>query len=409
MERLPDSHAAVSPLQVSPEQRHGGRLLSWAFGFAPVVMLLLTLEVHTSLAARLIKTYAWPVVAMEIAVIVIAFVEGARLRLPRLVLALLLAFGLLAWWMAATAANPFFSLLRTALWTVHLLFGWAICQLKFIDAEDAAQGLLAGFAAFAILLAAYVAQLEPSASYNWIEDLPGFGNLRRFGFYAAPAAAACFGLVALTPRCWWLWGSVSAVAFTMTFWTGSRGAAWAVIVALSVTAAIFPGARSPRAAGVTIVAAVTGFAIAAALPPIPFEPLSRFGTLDGNGRVEIWTAAVESIAARPWFGYGEAHTLRAHWQGREFGVAQPHNVILQVLLAWGFVGAALLGVLGFLLGRVVVRQCRSDPRSLPVLAPAIVLAAFSMIDGTLYNVHPTSIFALGVGLAARHRAHWRRT
>jgi len=82
----------------------------------------------------------------------------------------------------------------------------------------------------------------------------------------------------------------------------------------------------------------------------------------------------------------------------------PHNVVLQVLLAWGFVGAALLAPLGFMLGRVVVRQGQSDPRLLPVLAAAIVLAAFSMIDGTLYGIHPTSVFAMGIGLAAGRRA-----
>jgi O-antigen ligase len=404
MERVSDSHAAVSHLQVSSGHRLGGKLISWAFGFAPVVMFLLTMDVHASLAGRLLKNYAWSVIAVELAVIVIAFVEGARIRLPRLAVALLLAFAVLAWWTAATAASPLTGLVRTALWTVHLLFGWAICQLRFIDARDAAHGMLAGFATFAILLAAYVGLLEAPAGYNWIEDLPGFGNLRRYGFFAAPAAAMCFGLLALTPRRWWLWGGVAAIAFTMTFWTGSRGALWALIGGLSVTAAIFPGARSLRATGVMVAAALAGLAIAAALPPIPEEPLGRFGMLDGNGRVEIWTAAIEAISARPWFGYGEGQLLHAHWHGRDFRVAQPHNVVLQVLLAWGFVGAALLALLGFMLGRVVVREGKSDPRSMPVLAPAIVLAAFSLIDGTLYNIHPTSIFAMGIGLAARRHA-----
>jgi O-antigen ligase len=113
---------------------------------------------------------------------------------------------------------------------------------------------------------------------------------------------------------------------------------------------------------------------------------------------------VEAISARPWFGYGEAHTLHAHWAGRNLRVPQAHNFVLQVLLAWGLFGASLLALLGFILGRVVVRQGKSDPRSLPMLAPAIVLAAYSMIDGTLYHVHPTSIFAMGIGLTAGRRA-----
>lgn len=397
----------VSSLQLSSEHRVGGKLLSWAFGFAPVVMVLLTLGVHTSPETRAIKTDLWSVVAVELAaILVVAFVGGARVRLPRFVVALLLAFAVLAWWTAVTAARPSASLIHTALWTIHLLFGWAICQLSSIDAEEAAHGFLAGFAAFAIVLAAYAGQLFPLASYDWEWDLPGFHNPRRFGFYAAPAAAMCFGLMALTPRRWWLWGGVSATAFAMTFWSGSRGAVWALIVGLSVFAAIFPSARSLRAAGVTIGAALTGLAIAAALPPIPGEPLGRFGGLNGNGREEIWAAAIDAISARPWFGYGEGQAFLAlhfpPWM--DLMPPHPHNVVLQVLLAWGFVGAGLLALLGFMLGRVVVRHGQSDPRLLPVLAAAIVLAAFSMIDGTLYGIHPTSIFAMAIGLAAGRRA-----
>jgi O-antigen ligase len=399
----------VSYVQPRSAQRLGGKLLLWAFGFAPVVQILLTLGVRTSPETLQIKTDAWSLVAVEIAVIVIAFVEGARVRLPRLVVALLLAFAVLAWWTAATAASPSFGLRHTALWTVHLLFGWAMSQLRFIDAEEAAHGFLAGFAAFAILLAAYVGQLNPLASsldsYDWRYDLPGFGNLRRFGFYAAPAAAMCFGLLALTPRRWWLWGGVSATAFAMMFWSGSRGAVWALIAGLSVTSAIFPTARSLRAAGVTIGAALTGLAIAAAVPAISSQPIGRFGRLDGNGREEIWAAAMQAISARPWFGYGEAQAFLAlDWPPWMSIMPHPHNVVLQVLLAWGLVGAALLALPGFMLGRVVVRHGQSDPRLLPVLASAIVLAAFSMIDGTLYGIHPTSVFAIGIGLAAGRRA-----
>jgi O-antigen ligase len=404
MEHVPNPHAPVLHLQVSSGHRLGGKLISWAFGFAPVVMFLLTLDVHSSIPARLIKIYAWPVVAVELAVIVIAFVEGARVKQPRLVVALLLAFAVLAWWTAATAANPVISLLRTGLWTVHLLFGWAIFQLRFIDAEGAAHGFLAGFATLAILLAAYVGQLVPPAGYDWIDGLPGFGNVRPFGYYAAAAAAMCFGLVALTRRRWWLWGGVSAIAFAMTFWTASRGPFWALIGGLSVMAANFPAARSLRAAGLTIGAALMGFALATALPSIPGEPLSRFGMLHGNGRVEIWAAAVEAISVRPWFGYGDGHVFHAHWAGRDGRVVHAHNLVLQVLLAWGFVGAALLALLGFMLGRVVVRQGKSDPSLMPVLAAAIVLAANSLVDGTLYHIHPTSIFAMGIGLAAGRRA-----
>jgi O-antigen ligase len=398
---------AGKSFQPIPGYRAKSKLISWMFGFAPVVHILLTLGVHRSPATLAIKAEALAVIAVEASVIGIAFVEGARVRLPRLVVGLLLAFAVLAWWTAATAASRSVSLTHTALWTVHLLFGWAICQLSFINPEDAAHGFLAGFAAFAILLAAYVGQFVPLTDVQWLADLPGFGNLRRFGFYAAPAVAMCFGLLALSPRRWWLWGGVSATAFAITFWTGSRGVVWAVLGGLSVVAAVFPAARRLRAAAVTAGAALVGLVVAAALPPIPSQAIGRFGSLDGNGRVEIWAAAVKAIWARPWFGYGEAQAFHAldwpSWIGSNVRF-QPHNVVLQVLLAWGFVGAVLLGVLGFMLGRVVIRHGQSDPRMLPVLAAATVLAAFSLIDGTLYNIHPTSVFAMGIGLAAGRRA-----
>jgi O-antigen ligase len=148
-----------------------------------------------------------------------------------------------------------------------------------------------------------------------------------------------------------------------------------------------------------------GFALAAAVPAIPTQPIGRFGRFDGNGREEIWAATVDAILSRPWFGYGEGQAFVAlHWPAGISILPHPHNVVLQVILAWGLLGAALLGVLGFKLGRVVVRQGQSDPRVLPVLAAAIVLAAYSLVDGTLYNVHPAGVFAMAIGLAAGRRA-----
>lgn len=160
------------------------RFLPWAFGFAPVALILLTWSDHHRL--WWVKTYALPIAAVELATVgvaaVVAFRERTRPQLTPGTVCLAALFAL-AWVSATFAAAPTTAPMRTELWTVHVLFGFAAAYL--FRADDLINGLLAGFLASVVLFGIYVATAPPH--FNWIFELPGLGHPRLFGLYAATA------------------------------------------------------------------------------------------------------------------------------------------------------------------------------------------------------------------------------
>lgn len=365
------------------------RVLPWAFGFAPVLLLLVTWSSRHE--DWWVKTYALPVVAVELATVVVAFREGMRLRVNA-VAAGLVALLLIAWVTALIAPNLAAAVFRTALWTVHLLFGFAAARL--FRAQDLTDGLLAGFVVFVVIFAVFV--VNAPTDFNWIYDLPGLGNIRRFSYYAAAAIGLCLGTFA-SGRRWTV--AVAAIAFALVFWSGSRGAAASAAVGLGASLFLFPTSRKPTVWGSFMVSALLGAAIAALIgSPKILMGVSRMAEAGDNGRFEAWRAAINLIKVHPWFGYGEG---QMEGLAKLPFVTQPHNVVLQLLLAWGVIGCVLALTLSIVAAKRMLRQ--ADQHSLPLLCTAIIFTAYAMIDGTLYHVHPVAIFVACVGVAMAPR------
>ena len=88
-----------------------------------------------------------------------------------------------------------------------------------------------------------------------------------------------------------------------------------------------------------------------------------------------------------------------YYVARFSNLFHPHNIILQVLLAWGIVGLACVLTLGFYFARESIRLVRAGADELipPFIAMA-ALAAPSLIDGSLHHLLPVSIFAACAGM-----------
>ena len=112
-----------------------------------------------------------------------------------------------------------------------------------------------------------------------------------------------------------------------------------------------------------------------------------------NGRIGLWMATAELISKRPLFGYGEGqtqHYVPIPW------TAHPHDIFLQILLAWGVVGLILC--LGLAYWAVMRARNRINRSTLTLAVGILVLLFYSLIDGALYNVHTTALFAAMMGL-----------
>lgn len=371
----------------SPDR--SGRAVTLAVGFAPVVLLLTTMGQSLSALQFILKTLAVPVLLAEIAVALWLIPRGRVLRPPSWVAICLAGLLLIAVVTSATAGDRVVSLVKTAVWIVHLTFGvalYAACKDGRISANHLCRDMAVGFALFTGILILYAAA-HREADHDWIFRFPGYSNVRSYGYYAAGIAGLCL----------WGWcrgekasGAIATLALGAAFWTGSRGTAVAVVGGYAAALLLFPFTKKafPRLLLALAAAVLMSFALTALLPLGELGPQRLAGDYGDNGRIAIWSRTLEVALQRPWFGWGESQFAALF---PATGLAQPHNIILQILLSWGLVGMGLVAILAVWLGCRIYRA--TDEHNAGFLLAALSIAVFSLFDGSLYHVQSASIFA----------------
>lgn len=395
-------------------------------GFAPMAAILLTWAIADGTpptTISFIKHFALPVVVAELLVIALALRAGLlaaiarpspRVLIPGAVLAAI-AIGTALW----VAPYPQLAEFRNALWLIHVLFACAVWHLRdrgWFGAADLTGALMAGFVASIASLAIFLARLDTLDGFAWMNGLPGFDNVRRVAYYAAPIIGLCIGRLASRHdrRGWLAAFAVAILAFAAIFWNGARGALFALAVAYAAGLCLFPALRRARVWGATAASAVLGALAALALPGagsfmgIRRMLLTNFSADAAvpssgvtSGRAELWRGTLEAIARQPWFGHGEGQLWQVVPAARTFDVAHPHNVVLQILFAWGLIGALCVAVLTVPFALRIIRNAQARGGEwLPPLMAMLVLVPYALIDGTLFHVHAVSLFAACAGLAA---------
>jgi O-antigen ligase len=232
-----------------------------------------------------------------------------------------------------------------------------------------------------------------------------FSHIRHAGYYLAAIAALGIGaMAAWQRRSEWLWAWLStSLAFGIALWTGSRGAALAVAGSLVAGILLVPAMGRVRVWGGAL------SAMAAALAAVwlaPAAPSSLMGlshavnqTTSGDvstGRTTIWRNVIEAIRKQPIFGYGEG---QMHWVAPTWTMAQPHNAILQVTLAWGLVGLVCVAVLAIGYAWRAIPAVRSEGGALvPAFIAMTAIAILSLYDASFYYALPQSIFFAFAGV-----------
>jgi O-antigen ligase len=368
-----------------------GKLVAWMFGFAPVLLFVLTWSGDLSEPQLLARAYALPVVFVELSTIFISFNQGFRLpRLGSVPLSLLGCLATLVWATALTSQEPATSLLRTGIWTVHLFFAAAVLNLWRHGMVDAKQHLLAiqsGFLVFFLLLIAFLLT-TPQSPAERIWNLPAFGNIRWFGYYSAAIVGLCALGFMRRERFALL---VASAAFAMAFWTGARGAVAASLIALAACTVLLPAFRAMRVWLLFGLCGLFGFAFALgidAIVPMGNQGPDSMARFSDSGRAVVWQLAVEMIQERPLLGYGDGQ-FSLSLGGATF--AQPHNFLLQLLHSWGIVGAALSLALLALMFPVFIRNDCSE--AAPFQWAALAIGAYAFIDGALFYNQSISLFA----------------
>jgi O-antigen ligase len=353
---------------------------------------------------------------MELLTIVIALRHHLlkallRWNWPLPVIAAALVLALTAWSTAAEAPTRWLSLTLTSYWCLHALFAISVAHLcgRLFEPRDLIFAYIAGFWAFAAQFIVYVSLIPDWATFNWKTGFMAFSHIRHVGYYLAPITAMGLALFSTgNSRDDRALGLATAItALSIVLWTGSRGAAVAVAGSVAAAALFVPSYRKLR----SFVAAATTYVVATIVvwltPPVPSALMGLAHTVQATeasdistGRMTIWRNVIAAIRRHGYLGYGEGqmHTVAP------FSImVHPHDIILQVILAWGVLGLACVAVLGAYFTSKAVVTVRAHP--LPVLAPFMAMASIailSLYDGALYYALPISIFmACGAVIASQ--------
>jgi O-antigen ligase len=358
-------------------------------------------------------TFSLPVTVIEIVVILYGSLTGFSLaaafrQFPRWAKYVLAALVVIAIATAAFADNPIRSSIRTWQLLIHLAFGFVVAYL-FQTRWAPLRGrfwawTVAGTSLYVVATIAWVLAVQDDPDFNWIRFSLGVVNIRQTGFYSTVGAAAALGLAAIAQTRAGYWTAVAAASLmtALTFWSGTRGALVAVVVAFAAASIFVPSVRNWRSIGALVASTAIG-AILSLLHQVP-HPL--YGVLrmwsastvpDANvatsSRLEMWRGAIEAARERILFGYGESQFGVAGLQWSDFN--HPHNILLQVLIQWGAIGfVCYFSLAAYLAWRclAIVRTDSSD-----AVAPFLVLTALlvmSLYEGSLYHPYPYMMVVL---------------
>ena len=356
-----------------------------------------------------------PVLAVEIAFILLAFFDGWRVfhqaralsTITKLLLGCLICTALASAILAAP--DPEGALLWTYISLVHLAFGFSVAW-RIENADGLASKLIwpwvvAGCGAYAAIAAVYAARPHP-ARFDWEYFGLGVSNMRQIGFYCVVGAMAAIGCSAQA-RGAKAFGftAASTAMLALACWTGSRGALLACLIGVGTLWMLAGRFRTPRAVALSIFPLMAGATLSLLLPvpasifgvPRMLASISNLHTNDlTSGRFRMWVGAWHAFERRPFLGYGEGQFGRIVPQVQGIYL-HPHNLILQLLFQWGVIGTATTAMIGVLVVRNLRTKDLTDERHiLPAFLVLVALFGYSFYDGTLFHAYPTMMFAFAL-------------
>lgn len=350
-------------------------------------------------------------------------IVGVAKNLPRVYLVVFLILAIV--WLYTTtvvAVSPIMAYYALGRGIAVILVGLAAAALKKIHEDRFTKSM--AWALFAgpilhgpFLIWAYVLEGQNS-NFDWLRSLPGYPGLRMYNHAVEAAIAAGVGLYFITDRKnTWLRVILIVGMFllwTLLFWGGARGAFIALIATFILLAAIRPHFLS-RIWKFFLSTMVMGAGLSLMLP----VPRSAYGIIGRvsktigseslntatSGRIQIWSEAVDIFLERPLFGHGLIQYQRLVEELTPSTPEHVHNILLESLISFGFVGTVALI---YLIGKILLtsarhlraKQANSD---LAMFYVATTLLAHGFVSGTYFHMHSMIAIAISLGLLLHYQ------
>ena len=369
------------------------------------------------------RQFGLPYILAEIGVILYAIRQGLNLRdlwskLPR-ALQYCSAFFLATFWvggaMYSEVALP--ATLQNLIFLLHPLFAVAVYHL--IARIDAAglRGLVLALAIGLIIFCGMTAvafinhpplSSMPNNEIIWQFIIPGFISVRLFGAFCGAIFCVLLAQLLLNeetaqkrflPYVW------LTLCGAMTIWSGTRNAVLGIMVAMAVMLIIYRLRPTGfKSVGLLVLSATIAYWLAVSLIPYDDPAFMLISSQDSastesisGGRASYWRALWNAYQSVPIFGAGPFASFWILPVGEQVHV-QPHNIIVQFLLSWGF-SAALAALILLAYATFHAHRVGLKHRNiLPFLAMLDSLLVMSFFDGTVHFAQPLMLIMISFGV-----------
>gem|GEM_PF-2166337 len=410
------------------QQLHlAGRFLVLAIIFIPTIRVF----TYPPLTGNMLEPVFFIMISLiEILFIFILLITKWRHGYPINHLPAILWIGFLVWAAVALFNIPNMPLkaggiIVTTQFFIHFFFFVAVSS--YLKIQPQAGRLLI----FSILLSAVVFMpffwlklygTYDSPGFDWAWSLPGFENVRHLDYFLG-SLTTILGLSLLTKSFKNFSQLLTGLAFlmlficwVMLFWSGGRGSSIAAAAAIGGLLIFFkpPGWQKILFFNfvIMILAAATSIFL-----PVPngsygiFRFLTKITEAESiasfsAGRTVFWAEAINVWKENIWFGIGAGQT-KTVIQSASGTFAQPHNIFIQALLAWGVIGG-----LPFLGGIFTIFWTRGwalyrtpdQIGMMPLIAYGLALSTTlnALVDGALYSPFPIFLFVIAVAVTRNH-------
>ena len=316
-------------------------------------------------------------------------------------------------------------MLVTILFFIHFFFFVALSGYLARQPEAAQKLIIAIILSTILFLPLFwlaVQAFYDQPVFNWAWSLPGFLNVRHLDYYLG-SLVVILGLIPLkiaykdcSKVSVYLFFLVLLAFWTMLFWSGGRGSSIAAASSIGLVLLFFRPEGWKQLALFSLGALVVG-ALLSLLLPIPNVSygIFRFVTqVDGMetftaGRSLIWAEAFGIWKQNLWFGIGAGQTKAVIVAASDM-LGQPHNIFIQVMMAWGIVGGVpfLAGIFGIFWtkGKEFFHGVEQNNRIVYVTyGLALSTSINALVDGALYSPFPVFLFAIAVSVTGMKNAN----